>query len=125
MDKEKLGEGHFEAINFKCLYLFGKTQTCIVKFKLLCFRIGFQAKATYVLSRESKVLLAGAMAAYRPAESEKPCQYFYFPGKQNHSNWPIHTRAPPTGEAPECPPQFILCFKNNIQSFQTLEEQLS
>jgi hypothetical protein len=60
---------------------------CVVQFKLLCFGIGFQAKATYILSRESKVLLAGAMAAYRPAESEKPCQYFHFPGTQNHSNW--------------------------------------
>ena len=38
---------------------------CVVQFKLLCFGIGFQAKTmSYVLSRESKVLLAGAMAAY-------------------------------------------------------------
>ena len=95
-------------------------ENCVVPFKLLCFGIGIQAKATYVLSRESKVLLAGAMAAYRPAESEKPCQYFHFPDKQNHANWQFILELHHQELLQNVLHNFILCFENNIQSFQSL-----
>ena len=54
------------------------TLTNLVLFSLsrYVFRIGFNARHHTFFLDNHKVLLAGAMSAYRPADSKKPCQYF-------------------------------------------------
>ena len=55
------------------------------------------------------VLLAGAMAAYRPAESEKPV--FLLSWQTESFQLAVHTGAPPPGVHPECPPRFYIVFQ--------------
>ena len=94
-----------------------------VLFSLSCYVSGlaFRPRQHTFFLENPKVLLAGAMAAYRPAESEKPCQYLYFPGKQNHSNWQYILELHHQELLQNVLHNFILCLKNNIQSFQLLE----